>query len=140
MTPGSSVFRSSESSAIFADISYDISDQLTLAVGTRYFEDERTFRQDPSGEQEADFDKLSSKLSLSYAFTDQASVYVRIAEGFRSGGFNAGQTINFEPESVISYEVGTKAQLLDGRLSADAAIFVKSPSKLLARICKTDDF
>ena len=116
-------FRTNESTAFFGDISYHLNDQLTIALGTRYFEDERTFRSPPSGAQNATFDKLSSKFSISYGLTDDTNIYLSISEGFRSGGFNKGTAILFSPESVISYELGAKASLLEGRLRAEAAIF-----------------
>ena len=114
----------SESIAIFADFSYAINDQLTLSVGSRYFEDERTetninFGQDDEGE----FDNVSSRIALSYAPTDQATFYASISEGFRSGGFNTISDVDYDPESLTTYELGVKSALLDGRLSAELAIF-----------------
>src|SRR5690606_12454446 len=50
-----------------------------------------------------------------------AIVYGRIARGHKAGGFNAGPSsdpdrVEFQPETLTSYEVGYKATLLDGRM------------------------
>ena len=119
---GSKVFVTSKSTAIFADVGYDLSEQLTLTVGARYFEDDRTVGQNPVSDS-ASFDQLSPKVSLSYALSDDASIYASIAEGFRSGGFNDFGPGSYDAETVRSYEVGAKASLLNNRLSVAGAIF-----------------
>jgi outer membrane receptor protein involved in Fe transport len=56
-------------------------------------------------------------------------VYVNVAKGFRSGGFNdtsAGGGVivvppTYDPDSIWTYEAGTKQVLFDGRLEIDAA-------------------
>ena len=120
---GSLTLRSSKSTAVFGNLSYDINEQLALSLGTRYFEDEQKSEVPPSESVSKDFYKLSSKASMSYAFSDRANLYLSISEGYRSGGFNENNAIPYDPESVISYEIGTKALLLDGGLNVDAAIF-----------------
>jgi outer membrane receptor protein involved in Fe transport len=40
-----------------------------------------------------------------------------------SGGFNDAGEPPFDPETVLSYEFGSKMSLLDGRLKADIALF-----------------
>src|SRR3546814_15983707 len=55
-------------------------------------------------------------------------VYGRVARGFKSGGFNAGVSsdpsqIEFQPETLMNYEIGYKARLLGGRLLIDADVF-----------------
>ena len=122
-------FYTNESTAFFANISYHINDQLTLALGTRYFEDDATadipaFLISGKGT----FDKLSSKASLSYEITEQATTYFSVSEGFRSGGFNSAGADPYEPESVITYELGAKTSLLDRRLNVEAAIFLNEYS------------
>ena len=54
--------------------------------------------------------------SLRYEFSPDASAYLRIAKGFKSGGFNgransATETSAYEPETVLSYEAGFKASI-----------------------------
>lgn len=119
-----SIFDTSKSIAFYADLSYLFNDRLTVAVGTRYFEDDRSEIVPVFGTSDrGKFDKLSSRASFSYSLGEQSSVYLSISEGFRSGGFNLLSEQNFDPETVLSYELGAKATLLDGRLKTEAAIF-----------------
>ena len=120
--PVASEFRESESIAYFGDVSYAITDQLTVGVGTRYFEDQRNAEIGVKYPQE-DFDNLSSKVYLSYTVNDDAMIYTSIAEGFRSGGHNPPPAASFEPEEIINYEIGIKAVLFDRRLSTELALF-----------------
>ncbi|ETN91607.1 Ferripyoverdine receptor precursor [Gammaproteobacteria bacterium MOLA455] len=115
----------SESTAIFASIDYHLTQQLTFTAGARYFEDDRAIDGSSyAAPKSATFDHVSPAIGVSYALSNDASVYVRIAEGFRSGGFNSvAGAEDYEPETVRTYEVGAKALMLDGRLQAEAALF-----------------
>ena len=67
---------------------------------------------------------MSPAIGVSYALTNDATVYIRIAEGFRSGGFNSIAGVeDYLPETVRTYEMGAKASMLEGRLQAEAAFF-----------------
>ncbi|MDB4000949.1 TonB-dependent receptor [bacterium] len=114
----------SKSVAVFSDVSYDLTDQLTVSVGARYYEDELDVNLISFDINDSDdFENLSLKGSLSYALSDQANVYFTIAEGFRSGGVNFFGADPYGPESLISYEFGGKALLFEERLSVDAAAY-----------------
>lgn len=77
---------------------------------------------------------FSPALSLSYAVAEDANVYVKYSTGFKSGGFNldyinadelaANSGLEFDKETVDSYEIGFKSTLLDGRLSLNMAAFL----------------
>jgi iron complex outermembrane recepter protein len=116
-----------ESVAVFGDIAYALTEQLTLGVGSRYFEDARKLTNHLNGVTfKDDFDNISSRLYLSYAVNDQANLYASVSEGFRSGGFNSAATsipLAYGPDEVTSYEVGVKAGLFDRRLSAELSLF-----------------
>ena len=124
-------FDDSESMAYFIDTSYAITEQLTLDLGIRYFEDDREVNSgfnlgagnsvDPATLQKATFDKVSSKIALSYALNDNSNIYLRVAEGFRSGGLNPGDSLLYDPESLIAYELGFKT--VTGRLAAEGNLY-----------------
>ena len=71
-----------------------------------------------------DYDDVSPMVSLSYALTESTNVYVKYSEGFKSGGFNVdfvsgdllADGIDFDPETVESWEVGIKGETNDRRL------------------------
>src|SRR5205823_1221720 len=49
-----------------------------------------------------------------YKLSDNVNVYASVAKGFRSGGFNLAGQPPYEPESLITYELGTKGLSADG--------------------------
>lgn len=68
--------------------------------------------------------RLDYKVSAQYDLSPTSQVYALVSTGFKSGGFinipsastgllNPGFTNTFKPESLTSYEIGTKNDLLD---------------------------
>ena len=100
-----------EAQAVFADLSYDISEDWTLGLGLRYTEEEKDFAIQNYGSFADKIARDPVSLALARSFkddnlqhkiviqrnTDFGMVYLSHSTGFRSGGFNArGST----PESV----------------------------------------
>ncbi len=121
--------RLSESWAVFGDAGYKLTDRMELGAGLRYFKDDRRQVNNLSAfRQEGSFHSFSPRVYFSYALTRDANVYASAAKGFRSGGFNTGTLGGaplppYEPESLWSYELGSKASVLDGRFSMELALF-----------------
>lgn len=79
-------------------------------------------------------DFFAPAASLSYALTPSSNVYVRYASGYKSGGFNldyinkdelaANQGLEFDKETVDSFEVGLKGNYFGGQLSMNLAAFI----------------
>jgi len=115
----------SKSVSIYGDGNYKIGSRLTVGAGVRDFHDDRT-RYDGVLYRSGTFHSVDPRLYASYALSPDVDLYANVADGFRSGGFNGGSGVpesTFAPEKVRSYEVGTKAALLSGRLSGDLAFF-----------------
>lgn len=121
-----------ESYALFGDVSYKFTDRLELGVGLRYYEDDQTSF-DGGLTEEDSFDSTDPRLYASYSLSDNANLYASVAKGFRSGGFNRGDLPNYQPEEVLSYEIGTKASLLDGRLDMELAAYYTEYDDMLRR-------
>jgi iron complex outermembrane receptor protein len=85
---------------------------------------------------------LTPKFGVQYQITDGDMVYFTAAKGFRAGGVNSPLSQNncgpylalygltadtvpasYAPDSVWSYEVGSKFRALDNRLQVNAAVF-----------------
>ena len=131
--------------AVFADGSYDFTDQLSLIFGARYsyekrdgsnivvFEDLTSTAFDNVFEfEETSWNAFTPKAGLEYAFNDDLFGYFSATRGFKSGGFNLGSYQNepFDPEFIWSYEAGLKGTFLDGRLSLNTAAFYYDYSDL----------
>ncbi|MEQ8694532.1 MAG: TonB-dependent receptor [Gammaproteobacteria bacterium] len=128
----------SESWAVFGEASYDLSDRLTALVGLRYFEDRRiqattsSFFGNPSvNTGEATFDQLSPRFNLSFRPTEEVNLYVNVAQGFRSGGFNntsAGLGVfdvppTFDPDKLWTYEAGARYSSASGVIDGEVAVY-----------------
>lgn len=72
---------------------------------------------------------LSPKVSLNYQATDDVMAYASVSKGFKSGGFGAAPEsaaaarTPIDPETAWNYEIGTKADMLDGTLRLNIAAF-----------------
>ncbi|MBB6522477.1 TonB-dependent receptor [Pseudoteredinibacter isoporae] len=75
--------------------------------------------------------EFSPRISMDYRINDEVMVYASYAEGFKSGGFDMrgdasklpSTTEGYDPETVSTWEVGTKTELWDNRLRLNAALF-----------------
>ncbi len=138
-----------KSVGVYAQGSYDLTDQLGLTAGLRYSEDEKgvttnnnrafvnsgtTFfclgGQTPPDCQESyddTFDDVSYTLGLDYKVSDNILLYTKYSRGYRSGGqnlrLNGTGDLDFDPEIVKEIEAGFKGDLLDNRVRLNIAAF-----------------
>jgi len=134
-------FQDTESFALFGNLSYQVTDQLTLSGGLRYSDDDKDF---VANRPVAPFvgtngalgpitvnvgdDQLSWDLSATYAVNDDVNVYGRIARGFRApsiqGRILFGDDVTTaDSETLDSFEVGVKSFLFDNRVKFNASAF-----------------
>lgn len=69
---------------------------------------------------------LSPRVGIVYQPNDYASIYTSISRSYQPTGIDGALTYtarNLEPERTTNYEVGTKLDLMEGALSAQAALF-----------------
>ncbi|MDY6946443.1 MAG: TonB-dependent receptor [Pseudomonadota bacterium] len=124
--PGTAIIQiidnGSEAWSAFGDISYKLRDDLEVGTGLRYFEDQRT-NFDGAVERATRFESVTPRFYVRYALSDSVSLYGNVAQGFRSGGFNAVGQASYDPEKLWSYEIGAKAALPEQRLNMEATVF-----------------
>lgn len=78
------------------------------------------------------WDSVTGKISLTHHLMNDTLVYSTISNGFKAGGFNpepANADVavkSYDAETLLSIEVGVKAELLDRRLRLNAALFDSS--------------
>ncbi len=68
------------------------------------------------------------RVTLDWVVTDDTMLYANAARGFKPGGFNVNETIDFvgqgyRPEFLDAYEIGVKSRWRALNLTMDAAIF-----------------
>lgn len=151
--------------APFASVQFDVTEQLHLNLAGRYDTEKRSIREvarDATNpltganynncialtgltfdncESSRTFKQFQPKASVSYDFSNDASVYASYGKGFKSGGFNpigsrqaliaaAGGNAaaiyvqdGYNKEVSASYEIGAKGRFFDRALSVNFAVF-----------------
>lgn len=153
-----------ENDSFFFDLTLHMTDNLILAGGLRFFDQETTgnrFRstsppftvdptvlaQDETGE--------TGRVNLSYRLSDNFMVFGSVADGFRLGGAvepidvsvnPACQTVvdendlqafasgQFDSDFVRTYEAGFKSQFADGRATVNGSVFTSDWEDLQSQI------
>ena len=120
------------SHAIFGEVYFDITPELSVLGGIRYTKDDKsirtasgTFALGPFFEGEASFDAWTGRGSVTWQPTPDNNIYLTFSRGFKSGGFNPGNIGNptFDSEFINAWELGSKNTLLDSKLTLNGALF-----------------
>jgi iron complex outermembrane recepter protein len=139
--------------AAFAQVTWDITQQLSASGGIRYYEYDNTIegffgysaaQSSHTGQSQCfapastpyapctDLDNRVTgsgnvpRLNLTYKFTNDKMIYATYSKGFRPGGVNrtAEKGIGpYEADFLKNYEIGWKTDWLDHRLRWNGAIF-----------------
>ncbi|OCC25729.1 TonB-dependent receptor [Croceicoccus estronivorus] len=73
--------------------------------------------------------RFSPELNITYKVSPNWNFYGRVATGFKSGGFNDTAANNaafnspYNPEKLLSFELGTKGSFFDRRLHLNMAVY-----------------
>lgn len=106
--------------AVFGFVDYKVSDKLTLSAGLRYDNDNISQDNRSEGTNPSRVDtQVQPKVSLAFKATDNMLMYANYGKGYRTGGFNQGQTVrygtDFSAETTDNYEIGIKNTYWDNR-------------------------
>jgi outer membrane receptor protein involved in Fe transport len=146
-------FRVDRDSAIFGEVTWDVTDKFALTGGARYFKYENSLEgffgfgltnpfESSTGEGSCfgtnhfedgpctNLDKTvkdndsTFKLNATYHITDAAMVYATYSEGFRPGGVNRRGTFPpYKSDFLTNYEIGWKTSWLNDKLRLNGAIY-----------------
>jgi iron complex outermembrane receptor protein len=137
--------------SLFVNSNYQFNKKFTLDLGFRYSTEEKSvdwvissidpqtsipvipFFQLANGQvidERTDHD-FSPLISLNYHINRDVNAYIKYSTGYKSGGYNVDfltqaqldAGIEFDKETVQSYEMGLKGDLLDHQLRFSSAIF-----------------
>jgi len=123
--------------AAFGSVNYAVSKDLTLRGGLRYTKDKKDLSTTHAGSglfntstgttASTDDGKWSGDLSATYKLDATTNLYARYANGFRASSMQnasafAGQS-QAGPETVNSYEIGFKSELLKRTLRLSGSLF-----------------
>ena len=125
-----------ESYAVYANLTFDLTDSLSLIAGGRYTEDDKSLKMDARTggtpgftlngapnyiiDDKQKFDEFTPRLGITYSFTDDLQTYFTYQKGFKSGGWSArtseeSEVQRFGPETNDSFALGMKWLTWDGR-------------------------
>jgi iron complex outermembrane receptor protein len=129
--------------AAFLHTTFHLTSKLDAILGSRYTDQDKTYhyvRVDPDGTTNVESAGLVIPLNgtsaqykghrwdwranLSYHITDETLTYAQFSTGFKGGGvdprpFYPAQSIEFQPETLSTYEVGVKNSWFDNHLHAN---------------------
>lgn len=132
--------KETDQEAVFGEVNIDVTEQLKLVGGLRYFwssldgtaetTHEFGFGTSPLEENSSDESALTYKVSASWDFDADQMVYGTISTGFRIGGINRanipfapGIPATYDSDELTNYEIGYKGNLLDRRLQLTTALY-----------------
>ena len=125
----------------FLDFTYHFTKQFDVQIGARESHESIGFRQNDNGvlatfatpPGEANENAFTYLLTPQFRFSPDLMMYLRLASGFRVGGFNSGSVTaaalgvavppTYAPDKTYNYDVGFKGEFLDHRLSIDASLY-----------------
>ena len=129
-----------ESRAVFGEVTYRVSPQLSVTGGVRWTEDDKSIDitdmlgggapliANPIAEDT--FDEITPRVIVDYSPREDLLTYASYSQGFKSGGYNPRYGVplaaptSFEPETVDSFELGVKADFWERRGRVNAAVFM----------------
>lgn len=120
----------SESTAVYGNATYSVTDSVRLIAGVRSNEDTKG----RVGSLNT-WDDTLWKAAVEVDLNEDMMVYASASTGFRAGGSNGAAIVAalalegidadlYDPETVTAYEAGIKTVLQDGRLVLNAAVFM----------------
>lgn len=127
------VYAKKEAWAVYADLTFRVTDALSLNVGGRYSEEDQqqatqwlrnTTTVLPYTSADATFSKFTPRASVRYELAPRTNVYASYSQGFRSGAFptfppsttNVSTWFAAKQEVVDAYEIGFKTAQSNFRL------------------------
>jgi iron complex outermembrane recepter protein len=135
--------------AVFGEINIDLLPGLQATLGDRVYQQSQRYTvyingafnggETPTSSHTSDTRGTTPKYGFSYHVTPDALTYATVAKGYREGGplftfpslcaqdlLNLGDTTAptaFKPDSIWNYELGTKTQWFDHRLTVNGALY-----------------
>ena len=136
-----------EQFALFAELTYALTDRLDITAGGRYFDFDESRELNFDGifadqtiaqPGKTSSDGFSPRFMVNYAATESLNLNAQVSKGFRLGGINDplnaplctaqdletfGGRPSFDDEELWNYEVGAKTTFLGGRGTFNVAAY-----------------
>lgn len=147
--PNVIISEQSTNEAVFANITYDITDRTTFSIEGRYQTEDMTNVNQITNEAFTNTTtSFVPRIALNHSFDNGITVYGQVAEGINPAGvipaarsprivdaheqvFNLGlvewqleSILFYEEEEITNYEIGIKGDVLDNRVQLAAAAYI----------------
>jgi iron complex outermembrane recepter protein len=118
--------------AVFAQTTYPLSKTVRLTTGLRFSTDKNAQAYsvvvDGKSAGSADFtqsvSKFQYKVGFEFDLAKNSMAYAHVATGFKQGGISPTIPVSvFDPETLTSYEIGTKNRFLNNKLQLNLSAF-----------------
>jgi len=144
---------------LFTQVDWEVSDALTFNIGGRFTQEEKDAQIAtiplnlctldggcPTHDfvDSRDWDNFTPKIGVQLMPNEDTQFYAFWTKGFRSGGYNMRHTApaipnaGFDEEEQTSVEVGMKADLANGKVRANLAVFQNSIDNMQREINLAD--
>ena len=128
--------RDEKETAIFGELAFDLTDQVTVTAGARSFDTEGSitgfvgtvFSTSPDVDVSTEESGELYKLKVDWKPSEDVLLYATVSEGFRPGGVNRDSTpnipITYQSDLITNYEIGWKSELLNNQLRLNGSLFM----------------
>lgn len=143
----------------FAHFVVHATDRLDVTLAGRYTSDKKDFTFNRLSLDGTPFPPLSSlenvtgnfkgnrfdyRAAIDYRWTDNLMTYAEVSTGYKGGGVNprpyfASQVVNFNPETLLTYEVGLKSEFFDHRARVNLAAYDSKYKDIQLQLLQCDN-
>ncbi len=148
------IHQHTRSYALFGEASLALSARTNVTLGGRFTSERKEFSLDstrtasgvkllPLTRVHDSWTNFSPKAGIDVRWSEDLMTYFTVTRGFKAGGFNARarnatELEAFDPETVLTYELGAKSTWLDKRLRANAAVFYNDYTDIQVLVVQAD--
>jgi outer membrane receptor protein involved in Fe transport len=127
------------STAVFGQLVIGLNERLELTAGARWEQRSAEYADTNGIRFSPDDDMLGGELALQWRLAERRSTYVRLARGYKAGGFNVSLAgidfdevdndtlspadIPYDAETLTSIEAGIRMTSADGRVNTNIGAF-----------------
>ena len=115
--------------ALFGQLDSDLGSSYALSVGLRVERRDSDYSDSAGDEFDPSETMWGGHIALSKALSENHESYIRIARGYKAGGFNmslpeeVADKKEYDTEILYNYELGLKSTWLDGQANTNFALF-----------------
>ncbi|WP_025819708.1 TonB-dependent receptor [Shewanella marina] len=118
-----------ENYAVFGQLDSDLGHDFSLSIGIRFEQRESEYRDSAGDHFDPSENMWGGHIALAKQFSTEQQGYIRVARGYKAGGFNMSLPTElsdkkeYDTEILYNYEIGLKSSWLGGDAQTNLAVF-----------------